>query len=375
MSELTLPVEIINAYQALRSIPEEHRQILCYGPHTALDFDHTGDITVCCHNRQIVLGSYPHNSIQEAWHSQKLKTLRAHLAEQDFSYGCELCYKSIAAQNYSAAGVYCLDSFYQFRHPQDKPTVFVFEFSNICNLECIMCGGKWSSAIRTNREKLPNYKSPYDDTFVEEVKKYLPDIQYTNFVGGEPFLEPLYYKIWKAIAEINPEIQLRVTTNGTVLNEKIKILFSSLPKAKLLISLDSLNKHIYESIRVNASFEQVLANIQYWLSQKKVETILVCPMIPNWKEIPEILRFCEENNVGVYFNTVNGALGGSIAGIHQNIQNDDAFLIPEFSLSKAPRELLLEIIKYYQGFTFSQEYQQQFNGLINLLRSWAGLHL
>jgi MoaA/NifB/PqqE/SkfB family radical SAM enzyme len=185
----------------------------------------------------------------------------------------------------------------------------------------------------------------------------------------------LYYQLWEAIAEINPTVQLRVTTNGTVLNERIKNLFSVLPNARLLISLDSLTKEIYETIRVNASFPQVFANIQYWLSQKKVETILVCPMIPNWQEIPEILRFCENHRVGVYFNTVTGALGGRIAGIHQNVQKDESFLIPEFSLYKAPRELLSEIINYYQGFTFSTGYQQQWQGLINLLTTWQRMEV
>lgn len=359
----------IEKYQQQRFLPDENKNILCYGPYTSIDFDHTGEMTVCCHNRKIVLGTYPQQSIGEAWHSPQLQKLREHLAQADFSFGCEICQRLLLAGNYSAAGMYCLDSFYGYVHPQDKPTVFVFEFSNICNLECIMCGGKWSSAIRANREKLPNYKSPYDDKFVSQVKKHLPDIQYANFVGGEPFLEPLYYQIWEAIAEVNPNLQLRVTTNGTILNEKIKNLFTELPNAKLMISLDSLHKDIYEKIRINASFEQVFSNIQYWLSQKKVETILVCPMIPNWRDIPALLTLCAEHQVGVYFNTVTDALGGSLPGIHQRV-DQEKYIIPEFSLKEAPLELLEEIIAYYRSFNFTGGYHNALAGLINLLESW-----
>ena len=121
-----------------------------------------------------------------------------------------------------------------------------FEMSNQCNLECIMCNGYVSSSIRQNRDKLPPVHSPYDEKFVTQLRPFIPHLREAKFFGGEPFLIPLYFKMWDAMMEINPSINIFVITNGTVLTDKVKTLLS-LGNFELAVSIDSIRKDRYEA--------------------------------------------------------------------------------------------------------------------------------
>jgi hypothetical protein len=118
-------------------------------------------------------------------------------------------------------------------------------------------------------------------------------------------------------------------------------------------------------------------NIKYLLSIKKLKSISVNPMIPNWKDIPKILQFCQDNELNVYFNDVITPLGGYIKGIHENGKNDleegcvpKQELIPEFCLHTLPVDKLNEIINHYESFSFNDNLQFYLTSLINRLKRY-----
>jgi MoaA/NifB/PqqE/SkfB family radical SAM enzyme len=244
------------------------------------------------------------------------------------------------------------------------PVMFEFELSNHCNLECIMCGGKWSSAIRKNREKLPPLKSPYNADFVNQIRDFLPELSRANFLGGEPFLISVYYDIWEGIIDVNPDIEVAITSNGTILNKRAKAIVQKLKRCKVTLSIDSLRKETWESIRFNGNFEELEENIDWLLKQRKLASFSVCPMVQNWKEMPEIMAFCEQNDLDIYFNIVYGPLGGKVEGVHTN------GLVPEVSLQTLSREQLNKVISFYQQQSFTSRLQLQLNNLIKQLISW-----
>ncbi|MBK8698395.1 MAG: radical SAM protein [Saprospiraceae bacterium] len=135
--------------------------------------------------------------------------------------------------------------------------------SNTCNLEDIMCSGQVSSSIRTHRDHLPPLPMPYDDAFVTQLREFIPHLHEAKFYGGEPFLIPIYYQIWEAIAELKPELFMFVITNGTVLNSRVKDLLQK-GRFELAVSIDALDKTKLESIRKNVHLETLLEHIDYF---------------------------------------------------------------------------------------------------------------
>jgi MoaA/NifB/PqqE/SkfB family radical SAM enzyme len=252
-----------------------------------------------------------------------------------------------------------------------------------------MCGGKWSSSIRKNRENLPPLKTPYDDEFIEQLKPFIPVMRVANFLGGEPFLTPIYYKIWELIKRINPKVQINITTNGSIFNSRVRDLLENLPQSKIVVSLDSVNEKNYNFIRKNGNFKEVMKNIDKFIEMDKLISIAFCPLIQNVTELPDIIKFCIDKNVSLYINMVTKPLGGRIKGIHENEHinkfawsGDDHKmelvdkavdeLIPEFCLDTLSATQLQQIIDKLNQHSFAMfpRYDKIYTDFINSLKAY-----
>jgi len=294
--------KLVSAYRKSR-INQPHESI-CNAPFTNMYFGHEGRVSACCFNRTHLMGSYPEMSISEIWNSSKANELRELLKKDDLTSGCQSC--EVLIQNKNFDGVVAKN--YDVLPINDAyPTKLEFELSNTCNLECIMCFGEFSSSIRKNREKKPAIPMVYDDAFIAQLEEFIPHLQSVRFFGGEPFLIDIYYQIWDLIVSINPDCQIVVQTNATVLNNRVKNLLDN-GNFKINVSIDSIEEKTYEAIRINADFTRVKENIEFFHSYCEHKNtnlgISFCPIPMNIMELPEVIKFCNDRNAFVYFNTV-----------------------------------------------------------------------
>ncbi len=122
------------------------------------------------------------------------------------------------------------------------------EITNTCNLNCAFC-------LNTNREKaFMNVKN-----FEEVVLKIK---NFTNLVclhvKGEPLLHPQLMDILWILDKYN--LKTNITTNGTLLNEKIDIIKNSSSVRQLNLSLHSSIEN--DNLNVKKYLEDVYKNIQ-----------------------------------------------------------------------------------------------------------------
>ncbi|GAB5538266.1 MAG: hypothetical protein Salg2KO_03690 [Salibacteraceae bacterium] len=346
---------VISNYSAQRNINAQ--ECACYAPQRSLYIGLRGNVWSCCFNKTHVLGKYPEQSLEEIWHGAQRKNLSEALGSFDFSKGCHGCEALIEAGDYHNLPAKNFD--HLSTNPHGFPTKVDFELSNECNLECIMCRGEFSSAIRKNREKLPAIPTAYDRAFLEQLRPFIPHIEHSHFLGGEPFLIPIYLDIWEMMVEHNPDVRISVQTNATILSERVKAILERM-QFDMAISIDSFTKKTYEHIRQTASFDKVMANINWfrdYCDRKSTRlTISFCPMTVNWSEIPSVIRQCNDWGVKLFLNTV--------------------YHPKELSFSSLTREKLDEIILELSQQTFSTENeienwnQSSFMGLLGQLKSW-----
>jgi len=310
----------IASYNGTRE--ETARHLLCHAPWVSINFEQNGNMTACCYNRKHVLGSYPRQSIRDAWNGEKVNELREYIKSYDLGGGCSACADILNSGNYNGSKARYYDEYaYAPTAPKSNilgilkkekpvyvPRVFEFEIANTCNLECIMCNGYFSSSIRKNREHLPPQHNPYDDSFVYQVAEFLPGITDLKYLGGEPFQIEIYLKIWEKVAQINPAIRNHITTNGTILNARVKGLIENM-RAGIVLSIDSVRKDTYEKIRKGADYDKVMANLTYFTDyaarKKTYVSMTVCPITTNAEEMPEMVRFANQRHMRIHFNTVS----------------------------------------------------------------------
>ncbi|MEX0812901.1 MAG: twitch domain-containing radical SAM protein [Chitinophagales bacterium] len=315
---MQLSQKVLKDYAASRS--GTHKSIVCHAPFVSLNFEQNGNVRACCYNFKHILGTWPQDSIKDIWRGEKAEELRDYIKNNELGGGCSECGNMIQSGNhagvrakfydeYAPAGISSAVKY--LRHNLTGgigyPKVMEFELSNKCNLECVMCNGYFSSSIRKNREKLPPLESPYNDAFVDELNEFIPHLTDAKFLGGEPFMIDIYLKIWERIRELNPNMRIHITTNGTFLTERVKKLLDGL-RAGIIISTDSVSRETYNKIRINGQFDKVMQNIEYFREYAKRKntfiSMAICPITHNWHELPEMLDFCLDKNISLYFNAV-----------------------------------------------------------------------
>jgi len=337
---------------------------ICIAPLLSLRFTVSGNVQVCCFNRLYTIGKYPENSLTDIINSNTLKQIKSKIENDDLSFGCEYCYNLISNKLYDSVGAKNYNYLDNYSINAGFPVMMDFEIGNNCNLECVMCNGENSALIRQNREGKTPYKVPYTDNFVSELEYYIPHLKEARFVGGEPFMIDLNYKIWEKIIKINPTCKIIILTNGTILNDRIKELIEK-GNFNISISADGINKLTYESIRINAKHEIFLNNFYYYLNYAKRNNYIMnfnfCPMSLNWKEIPEVFNFCNKEQLKVIIHTV--------------------YFPPHIALWSLETNKLLEILNFLKQNTpktkifnkIHKENNSAYYSLIKQLEKWISI--
>ena len=304
MNKLT--AEQIAEYNIKRKQFDKKRNINtvspCVAPYNNMYFTTEGNVAPCW----LLVGHLdkwgPDRSIKDIWFGEKFTEYRNNLKEGIFNSECRVCKQKIEADTWPLAMAY--DNF----SLKEYPTLLELELSNQCNLECIMCEGRLSSGIRKNRDKLPPMPQVYDDTFVEQLKEFIPHLEELRFNGGEPFAQKIVYDLCMLVAEIHPSLHVHIATNGTVYNKQVREILAKC-NISLNISIDSLDKENYEAIRVNGDFDTLMENFQifnkYCKDNDRGLSVMVNPMNNNWWEMPNFVKFATDNKVNLWYNTIH----------------------------------------------------------------------
>ena len=296
----------LERYHAERSIQHQPFRSACYAPHVGLSFDLHGMVSVCGFTRSTPLGRVGQQSLMEMWRGPVAERLRDAVRSDDLDTYCARCAEEIAGGNLHGLLASGFDRFTAAEH-SPWPARMEFALSNACNLQCAMCSGEFSSAIRSHREGLPRYPQRYGEAFLDELRPFLPHLAQARFLGGEPFLAEINFRIWELMVEEDVAVECNVTTNGTQWNQRIEAALDRLPFS-LGVSVDGLTAGTVESIRVGASHEVVMENIGRFLAHRDrcgtSVSLTFCLMVQNWHEFGDFLRFAEERRCQVYVNTV-----------------------------------------------------------------------
>lgn len=362
----------------------KNRKYVCAAPHTSLRFDSDGKMTVCCSNTDNPIGMYPENTPLEAWRGETMKNIRESLKRLDFSKGCMQCAKYILAGNINNTVLVNHDQLVD--NPEkylnsEWPSHMVFQHQNICNYECIMCGGKYSALIAKNRDRQP-FVNRYDtEKFIDDIRPFIKHVRTFEFLGGEPLLISQHYKIWDIIKKENPTAKVHIISNGSVYNSRVESILKELPNSLIHVSLDAVTPEIYSYIRRNGNIETVKENIRKFKSIKRLGSITVCPMIQNIRDIPNVIEFCKEVDTEIWFNDVQDALGSMWEDLYENgsVKREDnsqpvdnnVEKIKEFRLWKLPKDTLRGHIQFLTNYKVSDKYKDRMNSFINYLNNYV----
>ena len=269
--------------------------------------DQRGQVRACCQNDFHLLGNVTQQRLVDIWRGERAQALRRALAAHDLDLGCDFCEWQVAKGRPDLAFARWFDEFPVTSDEPDWPQQLELAVSNTCNLQCVMCDGEWSSAIRSQREHLPPLPKPYGDEFFEDLVDFLSHLRKVKFLGGEPFLAAETLRVMDLLVDAGLRTDCHVTTNGTQWTPRVERILDRLPVG-VSVSVDAATAETYESIRVGSSWATLQANLDRFQARAEAHGtylgLTFCLMVPNWHEFFDFCRAADERGLEAAVNTV-----------------------------------------------------------------------
>lgn len=132
---------------------------------------------------------------------------------------------------------------------------------NTCNFSCIYCGPDLSSTWASEL----NMPQKINDESLQESLRYIYDnlstVEHIYLAGGEPLLIKENLTLLRYILESNPDINIRVNTNLSILNNEIYNTLKQFKNVHWTVSVDGIADE-FEYVRYGGSWPKFLSNLQ-----------------------------------------------------------------------------------------------------------------
>lgn len=134
------------------------------------------------------------------------------------------------------------------------------ELTDKCNLKCIYCPKSLDIGIKGGNMSWELFIKAVDGALSEN------NIEIFNLVGfGEPFLYPDLENAIRYIKQKRPKADIRITSNGTLLNAKIGIDLVNAGLTQITISVNATSADQYQRINISNDYEKIVENTKEFL--------------------------------------------------------------------------------------------------------------
>lgn len=255
--------------------------ILCPLPFVHPFFDVRGMYSACCNGSYSEKSKHVSEMTAEEWfYSDEMNQLRQDMMDGNRNDMCNHCWKKddigIVSPRFNHIRDW-KDRNIDYNNP--KPQYFDLKPSNHCNLACLFCTASSSDKIIKITESLPEDQQPtrwkgslssvkknisrgtFDPSVVEYIKNNIEDLELLKFTGGEPFLSKEVLEILKMVSEIKPNVEIKITTNGTVITKDFYPILKRMKKTSIKFSIDAV-EDVYDYLRFPSKWNQFQKRIE-----------------------------------------------------------------------------------------------------------------
>ncbi len=165
-------------------------------------------------------------------------------------------------------------------------------YSNLCNLECIMCNSESSSSIA----KAQGIDNPILNYEIEDFD-INPEVRRIYFAGGEPFMIKSYVRLLERVTNLDCEVI--VNTNCTILTEPLMAQLDRFKRSCFHVSIEGYGR-VNERIRKNSIWYILEDNLKTLIKRYGSDKITVNTVVQrdNVNHLYELGKFLEDHQIG-----------------------------------------------------------------------------
>ncbi len=290
---------------------------ICAIPWMHLEIKNNGSITPCCVTNGVSLGNINSTTMDDAFSSDYMKSLRRRFLAGDKPNECNNCWNN-EKRGLSSTRKHITKmlkkSFVLERLEDPKVTRIDIKFNNACNFKCRICSPENSSLIAAEQKKFlnipinpqPNWSE--SDNFVKDMTNKLPYLENIDMYGGEPFLIKKFSTILKTAVEQGyaKNIRLHYNSNGSIWPSEFLPYWPHFKEIDLHFSIDAIGKRF--NLQRGESWDRVEENILRIKNLKLPNlTISLMPTISimNVYYLNEVYDWAVKHNFRLFANNLN----------------------------------------------------------------------
>ena len=192
------------------------------------------------------------------------------------------------------------------------PTTWEIDIGNLCNLKCIMCDPIKSDKILA---EVINHESKFQQfpTLIKQAKQTVhanwlesatgqnfintikPNIKWLKIQGGEALTVKGIRDLIESLD--NENITLSITTNGTVLDQRLLDALSKFTRVEVSISVEAIGT-ANDIIRYGSSWEVIQNNIDLLIKYSNID-LQLNHVLQNTSVLflPDVIKFAEQHKL------------------------------------------------------------------------------
>lgn len=292
---------------------------MCPLPWMQLSILPDGRIRLCCHSKTSNINKtkkttsfyIQKNPLEDILNSDWINQIKNEFIKGRIPQACAYCFSQHTHHSERPADYYrksfgAPDELFESKAPKIK--YLDLSLTRNCNLQCLMCSPKFSSALDSLYQRPMKHRGPHHPFGPEFIESEDFDFLTKNletilFQGGEPFLSPLHGPILRKLVETgrSSDITINYITNGTILpRPEILELWRNFSGVKVEVSLDDIEERA-EYIRHPLKWSKFKENFQEFsfLSESgllSLDTTLTFQVL-NMFALPRVFSFLKNYNV------------------------------------------------------------------------------
>lgn len=266
---------------------------VCVYPFSYVNFTPHAHFTPCCASEYGL--AEPVSGSPDIFNSQSMTRIRHEMITGKKSRECASCWKSESLgskslrqesfeNHFLAEGLNLKNLDLQTGVLKTSPTTVKISLSNDCNIQCRMCNGDFSSRWDTFYKKYSDFgewvdkhgfektmyqpkpinKEEYFGRVLEFIQKHGDKIRRLEFIGGEPLIQPMHFRLLKELRKNAKKLNLDYSSNLMKLGNNKDNVFDYWPefsKIGLTVSIDGAGA-LNDYIRSGSDYRVLEENIK-----------------------------------------------------------------------------------------------------------------
>lgn len=246
------------------------KRAFCNLPWLGVYIQPDGEVRNCAITRE-KLGNINQQPLVDILHNDTNKRIKQDMLDDVFDRRCSHCHMLEQNQPFTPDAVSNRVWYLKTLAPKDldffdqvdnyRLTMLDLRWKNTCNFACLYCGPDLSSAW-ANELNLPQHINEQAlQQSLDYIYSNLHTVEHIYLAGGEPLLIKENLTLLNRMLDINPNIDLRINTNLSIIDNEIYNTIKKFKKVHWTVSVDGIGAE-FEYVRYGGNWQRFVENLK-----------------------------------------------------------------------------------------------------------------